>query len=590
MATTGEIAASLYGGYYESYWNSSWSSAAYQGEYSTYGQRIGSIRTNLGTTVKGTEISQVVFTMTFSASGLGSWYSKTIKFYQATKQTLTTSEVPSTYVGSLLGSFKTGAHSNTVSITFNSSTNASLFANLKTYLEAGNTHIIMYNDDATRDSTYNGYTTNYLAMTACKINVTYTPKYTLTLGKGTGIASVSGGGTYVTGTTVTASATPSTGYNFTKWTTGSSASSTSKSTANPYSFALTANTTLYAQATLKTYAITYNANGGSGTTASGTKTHGTSYTVAANGFTAPASKSASYTITLNGNGGTSPSAKACIRKTTYSFANWTLNSTSGTAYAAGAAYTTNAAATFYAKWSSSTSGTVVLGNTTRNSTTANGYTVTFNSNGGTSTKTTQTQTNTISYTFGGWSKSASGAVDYNATSAYAFSANTTLYAVWNSSTSNGSVTLPTAAQCTRSGHTLLGWATSSTATSAQYNPGASYTPTAATTLYAVWKPWTCTVVYNKNNTAASGSMSNSTHAAGASSFLSPNAFSLSGYSFAGWSTSSDGAVVYANESAVPDSVITSDGVTINLYAIWSQNSPWTLSMVHIKIGDSWQMF
>lgn len=40
---------------------------------------------------------------------------------------------------------------------------------------------------------------------------------------------------------------------------------------------------------------------------------------------------------------------------------------------------------------------------------------------------------------------------------------------------------------TRSGYTFLGWATTSGATSASYQPGASYTANAALTLYAVWK-------------------------------------------------------------------------------------------------------
>lgn len=40
---------------------------------------------------------------------------------------------------------------------------------------------------------------------------------------------------------------------------------------------------------------------------------------------------------------------------------------------------------------------------------------------------------------------------------------------------------------TRSGYTFLGWSTSSTATSASYNAGGSFTANANTTLYAVWK-------------------------------------------------------------------------------------------------------
>lgn len=54
------------------------------------------------------------------------------------------------------------------------------------------------------------------------------------------------------------------------------------------------------------------------------------------------------------------------------------------------------------------------------------------------------------------------------------------------STTANTVTMPTEAECTRSGYKLLGFSTSASATSAQYLPGGSYTPTANVTLYAIW--------------------------------------------------------------------------------------------------------
>lgn len=86
------------------------------------------------------------------------------------------------------------------------------------------------------------------------------------------------------------------------------------------------------------------------------------------------------------------------------------------------------------------------------------YTVTYNANGGSSTKTSES--------------------------------------VYSGSTG----TFPTASQCTRTDYTLLGWATSSTATSASYSPGAATpTVTANKTYYAVWqaKP-AITVSFNVN--------------------------------------------------------------------------------------------
>lgn len=55
---------------------------------------------------------------------------------------------------------------------------------------------------------------------------------------------------------------------------------------------------------------------------------------------------------------------------------------------------------------------------------------------------------------------------------------------------------------TRSGYTFLGWATSSSATSAKYSAGGSYTSNAGVTLYAVWKSNACTHSYSSTATKA----------------------------------------------------------------------------------------
>lgn len=126
------------------------------------------------------------------------------------------------------------------------------------------------------------------------------------------------------------------------------------------------------------------------------------------------------------------------------------------------------------------------GKPTRGNSTANGYTVTFNANGGTTSKTNQTATDTISYSFNNWYSSADGKY-YSAGATYSYNADTTMTAQWSSSTSKGSITLPTASQCTRANYNLLGWSTSSSATSASYSPGATFTPSSSVTLYAVWE-------------------------------------------------------------------------------------------------------
>lgn len=74
-----------------------------------------------------------------------------------------------------------------------------------------------------------------------------------------------------------------------------------------------------------------------------------------------------------------------------------------------------------------------------------------------------------------------------------------MYAGWDTSDSTASVTLPTTTQCTRAGYTLLGFATSDTATTATYLPGATYTPTATIILYAIWERNNVVKIYHNGS-------------------------------------------------------------------------------------------
>jgi hypothetical protein len=97
--------------------------------------------------------------------------------------------------------------------------------------------------------------------------------------------------------------------------------------------------------TAKTYAVTYNANGGTGAPASQTKIHGTNLTLSS---TAP--------------------TRATVGSTQYTFAGWnTAANGTGTSYAAGATYTLNAALSLFAQWTETTLT----------------WTITWNANGGT---------------------------------------------------------------------------------------------------------------------------------------------------------------------------------------------------------------
>ena len=130
---------------------------------------------------------------------------------------------------------------------------------------------------------------------------------------------------------------------------------------------------------------------------------------------------------------------------------------------------------------------------------------------------------------------------------------------WHGETLTLSTTKPT-----RSGYTFLGWSTSSTATSATYAAGGSYTANSAATLYAVWKAITYSVTYNANG--GSGAPGTQTKTYGVTLTLSSTKPTRTGYTFQGWATSSTGSVAYAagaNYTA---------NAALALYAVWKANT------------------
>lgn len=145
-------------------------------------------------------------------------------------------------------------------------------------------------------------------------------------------------------------------------------------------------------------------------------------------------------------------------------------------------------------------------------------TVSYNANGGSGAPVSATKwynehfylsTTTPSrtgYTFQGWATSASGSVSYSPGQEYTADAAVTFYAVWKANTwtvsynANGGSGAPgnqtktygvnltlSSTKPTRTLYNFKGWSTSSSATTAQYASGATYTGNTAITLYAVWK-------------------------------------------------------------------------------------------------------
>ena len=226
-----------------------------------------------------------------------------------------------------------------------------------------------------------------------------------------------------------------------------------------------------------TYAIAYNANGGSGAPANQVKSHFTPLKL----------------------------STQKPRRTGYTFLGWSTSSTATTAtYSPGDTYTNNGRVTLYAVWSAKT------------------YSVNYNANGGSGAPVSQTKYHGLKlmipsieptrsgYTFLGWDTSPTAtSATYQPGDWYYTNANRTFYAVWKknapatytvsydanggsgapgSQTKTENVTLTLSpVSPRRTGYTFKGWATNKFMPGAQYQPGGKYTANASVTLYALWE-------------------------------------------------------------------------------------------------------
>ena len=436
------------------------------------------------------------------------------------------------------------------------------------------------------------------------------------------------------GVTLTLSSTKPTrtGYTFKGWSTSSTATAASYSAGGSYTG--NASITLYAVWAKTTYTVQYNANGGSGAPSAQTKTYGVTLTLstvkptrsgytfagwnvvqnatvamymAGGNYTSNSSTTLyaiwqrNYTVSYNANGGSgAPASQTKIQdnaltlssvkptRSGYTFVGWATNSTATNAtYAAGGTYTANASVTLYAVWQQNPP---ML------------YTIYFDDNGGTGGPVSQLKTHGVAltlsttkptrqnYTFLGWSVlSTATSAMYTAGGTYTANSTAMLYAVWEytppatytitydanggsgapaSQTKTEGIALTLSATIpTRTHHTFLGWATDSSATSADYSSGGSYTANASATLYAVWAytpPATYTVSYHANG--GTGAPSAQTKTEGETLTLSTVRPTRTGYTFYGWATDSTAsAVVYAaGDSYTADASVT-------LYAVWQVN-------------------
>ena len=164
------------------------------------------------------------------------------------------------------------------------------------------------------------------------------------------------------------------------------------------------NATIHYGTVPDTFTVSYNANGGTDAPAAQTKEPGVALTLSAVAPTRTNNSAGSYTVTLNANGGSvSPTSLNAARTTSYTFKNWnTAADGSGTDYAPGAAYSTDANVTLYAQWESkTTTAAVALPTPTRSG-----------------------------YSFKGWGTSSTSTS--GVTGSYTPTRDLTLYAIWQS--------------------------------------------------------------------------------------------------------------------------------------------------------------
>ena len=202
------------------------------------------------------------------------------------------------------------------------------------------------------------------------------------------------------------------------------------------------------------------------------------------------------------------------------------------------------------------------------------------------------------YTFNGWKVNGGAAVKNLTLGATDYTNVISLQATWSANKytatfdkqngTGGSTSavvtfnsaMPAITVPTRTGYTFGGYYTAKNGGGTQYytSSGASaknWNIAANTTLYAKWTANAYTITYNANkpgraSASIAGSTAKSTHTYDAAKSLTANGYSLVGWTFKGWATSANGAVLYGDEDTVKNLTSTANG-TYNLYAVWEAN-------------------
>lgn len=337
------------------------------------------------------------------------------------------------------------------------------------------------------------------------------------------------------------------GYDFLGWSTQIDATTAEYL---PHSeFSTDSSVTLYAVWQIKTYNVTYDANGGTNAPDNQSKIYGEDLTL-------------SSVVPL---------------KEGHIFKGWTsIKDSSTPEYQSGDLFAVNEDVILYAIWEAET------------------YAVTYDANGGENAPSTQTKTYGVDLTlsnvkpikaghiFMGWAtEKDSNIVKYQPNNVLSMNGDVVLYAVWQIETysvsydANGGINAPANQMKTygidlmlsnaipaREGYTFKGWSTVKDAV-VEYQPNSVYSENAELTLYAVWEINTYVITYNANGGSSAPENQKKTHNINLElSTIEPTKI---GHIFKGWAISNSSSTVkyYSGD-------IYEENSDVTLYAVWEK--------------------
>ena len=359
------------------------------------------------------------------------------------------------------------------------------------------------------------------------------------------------------------------GYVFDGWST-----STSGTSRWNFNTRITEDVTLYARWRENKFTVTYRGNGNTGGSVPANTTH-------------------------DPNSSVTPASPGNLSRTGYTFEGWNTNSAgTGINRSPETPFTITADVILWAKWTANSyrldfdknSDAATAGSTPSKN-------VTYNSKVGVLPSIGDGAPTRPGYTFAGWATSSTASTaNYTAETVYLTAGNSRVYAVWTANkyklnfdknaedatagtptfkevtygSQVGELPLTGATAPTRPGYILAGWATSSTAPTANYLATFVYDKTEDTTVYAVWTANNYTVSYSPNALDASGNppVGTTIYAYGSTVTVLGNTgpYTRPGYTFAGWATNAagTGTIYQAGD------IYTMGADNVILYAQWTQ--------------------